>query len=160
MIDRELLRDVPQGYWDERTVAETMLPAAHIGSISPATPVSTLLPRLLTDALWQRMPMPVVDQGQLVGLIDGDQMSEILELEDEFGLFGRGAVAEAHLDEVVMVDDARLLPAMRFLLDRAKLVAEPSGAITVAALMDGIVKPQGPTVAICSGGNMEYDGLT
>jgi Zn-dependent protease len=98
MIDRELLRDVPQGYWDERTVAETMLPAAHIGSISPATPVSTLLPRLLTDALWQRMPMPVVDQGRLVGLIDSDQMSEILELEDEFGLFGRGAVAEARAD--------------------------------------------------------------
>jgi threonine dehydratase len=67
---------------------------------------------------------------------------------------------QKHLDEVVMVEDARLLPAMRFLMDRAKLVAEPSGAITVAALLDGSVKPQGPTVAICSGGNIEYDGLT
>ena len=67
---------------------------------------------------------------------------------------------EAHLDEVVMIEDERLLPAMRFLMDRMKLVAEPSGAITVAALLDGVVKPQGPTVAICSGGNIEYDGFT
>jgi threonine dehydratase len=67
---------------------------------------------------------------------------------------------EAHLDEVVLIEDARLLPAMQFLMDRMKLVAEPSGAITVAALLDGAVKPQGPTVAICSGGNIEYDGFT
>jgi threonine dehydratase len=66
---------------------------------------------------------------------------------------------QAYLDDVVQVEDARLIPAMAFLLDRQKLVAEPSGAITVAALMDGLVKPVGPTVAICSGGNIEYDGL-
>jgi threonine dehydratase len=48
---------------------------------------------------------------------------------------------------------------VRFLLDRLKLVAEPSGAITVAALREGLVRPQGPTVAVLSGGNVEWDGL-
>jgi Zn-dependent protease len=118
MIDRELLRDVPQGYWDERTVAETMLPTAHIGSISPATPVSMLLPRLLTDALWQRMPMPVVDQGHLVGLIDADQLGEILELEDEFGLFARGAIAESHTDDTTK-SMAESTPALGLVQSRA-----------------------------------------
>jgi threonine dehydratase len=57
------------------------------------------------------------------------------------------------------VDDSALAPAMRLLLDRMKLVAEPSGAITLAALMQGIVKPRGKTVALLSGGNIEWDGL-
>lgn len=65
----------------------------------------------------------------------------------------------AHLDEVVSVPDSLLPGAMQFIFDRMKLVAEPSGAITVAALLSGLVKPVGQTVAILSGGNMEYDGV-
>ena len=66
---------------------------------------------------------------------------------------------EAYVDEVVQVDDGALRNAMRVLLDRMKLVAEPSGAITLAALIEGIVKPAGKTVAVLSGGNIEWDGL-
>ncbi|APR76622.1 Threonine dehydratase, catabolic [Minicystis rosea] len=65
----------------------------------------------------------------------------------------------AYIDEVVTVDDGALRGAMRFLLDRMKLVAEPSGAITVAALLEGLVRPPGPTVAVLSGGNVEWSDL-
>ena len=65
----------------------------------------------------------------------------------------------AFLDDVVTVRDDALPNAMRFLLDRHKLVAEPSGAITVAALLEGVVKPGQRTVCILSGGNVEWDGL-
>lgn len=74
-----------------------------------------------------------------------------------------GALNFAHLapmlDEVVTVPDAALAEAMRLLLDRHKLVTEPSGAITVAALMTGLVQPRGDTVCVLSGGNIEWDGL-
>ena len=66
---------------------------------------------------------------------------------------------QAFLDDVVTVPDSALRGAVRFLLDRHKLVAEPSGAITVAALLQGIVRPAGPTVCVLSGGNIEWDGL-
>ena len=66
---------------------------------------------------------------------------------------------ERYCDEVVQVGDDAIRRAMRFLLDRMKLVAEPSGAITLAAILDGIATPQGPTVAVLSGGNIEWDGL-
>ena len=65
----------------------------------------------------------------------------------------------AYIDEVVTIEDAELAPAMRYLLDRLKIVAEPSGAITLAALQCGRVKPRGNTVAVLSGGNIEWDGL-
>ena len=66
---------------------------------------------------------------------------------------------QQYLDDVVTVPDSALAPAMRFLLDRMKLVAEPSGAITIAALLEGHIKPSGPTVAVLSGGNIEWTGL-
>lgn len=65
----------------------------------------------------------------------------------------------AYLDDVVTVADGALPCAMQLLLDRMKLVAEPSGAITVAALLEGKVKAEGPTVCVLSGGNIEWDGL-
>jgi len=66
-----------------------------------------------------------------------------------------------YVDEVVTVSDEALAPAVRLLLDRLKLVAEPSGAITIAALMQGLVRPtdKRPIVAVLSGGNIEWSGL-
>jgi threonine dehydratase len=66
---------------------------------------------------------------------------------------------QAYIDDVVTVPDEALAAAMRFLLDRMKLVVEPSGAITVAALMTGAAKTRGAVVAVLSGGNVEYSGL-
>jgi threonine dehydratase len=66
---------------------------------------------------------------------------------------------QQYIDDVVHVEDAALVRAMQLLLDRMKLVAEPSGAITVAALLEGAVRVEGPTVAILSGGNIEWTGL-
>jgi threonine dehydratase len=66
---------------------------------------------------------------------------------------------QQYIDDVVTVEDSALTGAMRLLLDRMKLVTEPSGAITVAALLEGAVHVEGPTVAILSGGNIEWSGL-
>ena len=66
---------------------------------------------------------------------------------------------EAFIDEVVTVDDQAIVRAMRHLLDRCKIVAEPSGAIAVAALMEGRIPASGEIVAVLSGGNIEWAGL-
>jgi threonine dehydratase len=66
---------------------------------------------------------------------------------------------QAYLDDVVTVEDDALRGAMRWLLDRMKLVTEPSGAITLAALQSGVVKARGDTVCLLSGGNIEWTGL-
>ncbi|MDB4883048.1 MAG: Threonine dehydratase, catabolic [Gemmatimonadetes bacterium] len=65
----------------------------------------------------------------------------------------------AYVDDVVTVEDAALRGAMRLVFDRLKLVAEPSGVITLAALLEGIVAPRGKTVAVMSGGNIEWSGI-
>ena len=63
-------------------------------------------------------------------------------------------------DDVVLVSDEEILSAMRLLLTRAKLVAEPSGAAAAAALMYGRVRatPGETVVVLVSGGNVD-EGL-
>jgi threonine dehydratase len=67
---------------------------------------------------------------------------------------------QAFVDRVVTVDDTRITRAMRWLFAAAKVVAEPSGAITVAAAQRdveaGQVSPEG-LVAVISGGNVTAD---
>lgn len=60
------------------------------------------------------------------------------------------------VDRVVTVDDEAIRAAVRWLFG-LRLVVEPSGAATVAALLGGRVEPpaEGETVAILSGGNIE-----
>jgi threonine dehydratase len=66
----------------------------------------------------------------------------------------------AHLyryaDDVVTVSDEEILAAMRHLVLKEKLVVEPSGAASLAAVLSGRLKlPRGPVVAILSGGNAD-----
>jgi threo-3-hydroxy-L-aspartate ammonia-lyase len=63
-------------------------------------------------------------------------------------------VAQRLVDEVVTVSDAEIVEAMRFAFERLKLVIEPSGAVGIAALMQGRV--EAPSVGIViSGGNVD-----
>lgn len=118
------------------------LPNARVIGVEPTT-----APKL-SRARAAGKPVKIEHSG---GLADGLLAVEI------------GHVTFAHhqryLDDVVLVNDETLARAMRLLLDRMKLVVEPSGAITVAALLERKFTPRGPTVAVLSGGNIEWDGL-
>lgn len=61
------------------------------------------------------------------------------------------------VDDVVLVSDDEILAAMRLLIMRAKLVAEPSGAAAVAALMFGRIPVAAGerVVALVTGGNVD-----
>jgi threonine dehydratase len=68
------------------------------------------------------------------------------------------AHVQRFVDRVVTVEDDEIIDAVLWLFEKAKVVAEPSGAATVAAALAG-TGYQGPVVAIISGGNMSADKL-
>jgi threonine dehydratase len=77
----------------------------------------------------------------------------------------RGALSErtlrlalAHVDDIVTVSEDAILAATRLLFDRAKLVVEPSGAVPIAALLEGRITA-GRVGGILSGGNIDLDRL-
>ena len=59
------------------------------------------------------------------------------------------------VDEVVTVSEDDIARALLALLERAKLVVEPAGAVGVAAIMAGKIRAKGPTGVILSGGNID-----
>jgi threonine dehydratase len=66
----------------------------------------------------------------------------------------------AHLDGIVTVSEAEIASGVRLAAERSRLVVEPSGALSIAALAFrraelGLDKVAGSVVAIVSGGNVD-----
>ena len=61
---------------------------------------------------------------------------------------------QRYVDEMVLVTDEDVKAAIRWLVERAKLVVEAGGAVGTAALLAGKVQPSGKTIVLLSGGNI------
>lgn len=76
-----------------------------------------------------------------------------------------GALTFAHIhervDDVLVVEDSAIIDAMRVLMERCKVMAEPAGAAALAPLLTGqLAVPRDARVAvIVSGGNVDLDRL-
>ncbi len=64
---------------------------------------------------------------------------------------------EEHVDDLVVVRDDQTTSALTLILERAKLMVEPSGCVGIAALMEGLVPDDAPDpiVVVLSGGNID-----
>jgi len=70
-------------------------------------------------------------------------------------------LAKKYVDEVVTVNDEEIANALYLLLQRAKLVVEPAGAVSLAAILSKKVNfPGKNVVAVLSGGNVNLSLLT
>ncbi len=65
------------------------------------------------------------------------------------------SLIQQNIDKVVTVSDDEIAKAIVVLSERSKQVVEPAGAVGVAALMSGAIKPKGKTVVVLSGGNID-----
>lgn len=65
-------------------------------------------------------------------------------------------VVRALVEEIILVSDAEVIEAMKLLLLRMKILAEPTGAVAPAAVLQKRVGPAGSKVGvIISGGNVD-----
>jgi threonine dehydratase len=120
------------------TVVKALAPHARVVGVEPEAADDTR--RSLERGERVEIPVPAT-------IADGLQVSAPGRLTFE--------VNRRLVDEIVTVSDAELVEAMRFLFERMKVVAEPSGAAAVAALLASRVSaPRARVAAILSGGNV------
>jgi threonine dehydratase len=121
------------------TAVKAMLPGARVIGVEPERS------RAMHAALEAGEPVPVEPRS----IADG--------LNAPFAGTTCLAVAQQHVDEVVLVTEQEIEEAFRFVYERAKLACEPAGAAATAALLAGKVALDGGdrVVAIVSGGNVE-----
>jgi threonine dehydratase len=65
------------------------------------------------------------------------------------------SILEDVLDEIVVVTDEEISEAILLLAERAKLIVEGAGAVTVAAILNGRIGGRGGVAAVLSGGNID-----
>lgn len=121
------------------TVMSALMPAGATWGVEPEAGDDTQ--RSLRAGHRVRIEMPVT-------IADGQQLVTPGELPF--------AVIQKRVRDVVTVTDEQISTAMRFLFEHAKLVAEPSGACALAALLAQRLDVRGTRVGvIVSGGNVD-----
>ncbi len=93
------------------------------------------------------------------------QIDQVNTVADGLGPPMAGAInyeiLSQHARGIVLVEDSEIVSAMMLLLVRTKLLAEPSGAAGLAALLQGKIEvdKERPVVIVISGGNADLDQL-
>jgi threo-3-hydroxy-L-aspartate ammonia-lyase len=125
------------------TAAKALHPAIRVVGVEPESADDTR--RSLAAGERVRIPVPRT-------IADGLQSETPGELTF--------AVNRRLVDEIVTVSDAEIVAAMRFLLERMKVLVEPSGAVAVAALLAHRIEASGQRVGVVlSGGNVDLERL-
>ena len=131
--------------------------ATAIKALRPGARVIGVEPELGADA------RDSLARGEIVRW-DAAQVSQTIADGARTQAIGRRTFAHlrVHLDGVVTVSEAEIVAAVRLAAEQSRLVVEPSGALSVAALAfhadeAGVVGLDGPVVAIVSGGNVDPD---
>lgn len=149
-VGLEILEDVPD-------VATIVVPIGGGGLISGiASAVKQLAPhvRIIGVQAENAAPYPV---SLAAGEVRTVRTSPTIADGIAVGTPGRITfeIVRELVDEVVTVSDDETASALLVLLERAKLVVEPAGAVGIAALLSGKVPSPGRTVAVLSGGNID-----
>jgi threonine dehydratase len=69
-------------------------------------------------------------------------------------------VMQRHVERILLVSEAEIRATVRFLLERVKILVEPSGAVALAAVLFGMLPREiGSAGVVLSGGNVDIDFL-
>ena len=120
------------------TVADALAPDVRVVGVEPEAGDDTKRSLAAGERVRIEVPRTIADGQQLP--IPGELTFEVIR---------------RLVDDVALASDAEIVSAMRFLFERLKTVAEPSGACALAALLAGRVEAQGLRVGVTiSGGNV------
>jgi threonine dehydratase len=70
------------------------------------------------------------------------------------------AIIDKYVDDIVVVDDEAIAGTILMLLERAKLMVEGAGAISLAAILHHKIPTKGKVVSVISGGNIDVNFIS
>ena len=100
-----------------------------------------------------------VTAGQVVPVEVGETLADGLAGNLEPGVITVDLITE-HVTRLVSVTEAQIAEAIRYLVREHGVIAEGSGAASVAAILAGAVPSAGQTVAVITGRNITFEALT
>jgi Zn-dependent protease/CBS domain-containing protein len=79
------LRQVPQDRWEQEQVTQAMVPVQRLHAVTPGQSLNDVLPLMTQNNINQ---LPVVENGQVVGVVTRDRLMRYLEVRRELGTHG------------------------------------------------------------------------
>jgi threonine dehydratase len=70
------------------------------------------------------------------------------------------SLIDKYVDDIVVIDDEATASTILMLLERAKLMVEGAGAVSLAAVLNGRIPSQGKIVSVISGGNIDVNFIS
>lgn len=70
------------------------------------------------------------------------------------------SLIDKYVDDIVVVDDEAIASTILMLLERAKLMVEGAGAISLAAALNDKIPAKGKVVSVISGGNVDVNFIS
>lgn len=145
----EILEQLPEVEWVATPVGGGGLAAgiaAALAALNPGTRLATVEPEGSAALAAALRAGHIVRLERTASMADGLLPLSVGQLNFAI-LEGRA--------EPVLVSEAAIAEATRWLNFEKQLVVEPSGAVTTAAVRCGALRPTGPTVLVVSGGNAD-----
>lgn len=158
-VGLEILEDAPAD------LTHVLVPVSGGGLISGiAVVIKALRPDIAVIGVEPELAGDLAESFRRGELIAWDPADTVRTIADGLRVFRAGELTFAHIralvDDVITVTEDEIEQATRALVLEARLVAEPSGAVPVAAsLFHRDQLPAGAGVAVVSGGNIDPDVL-
>lgn len=155
----EILEDAPAD------LTHILVPVSGGGLISGiAVVIKALRPDIAVIGVEPELAGDLAESFRRGELVAWDPADTVRTIADGLRVFRAGELTFAHIralvDDVITVTEGEIEQATRALVLDARLVAEPSGAVPVAAaLFHRDQLPAGAGVAVVSGGNIDPDVL-
>jgi threonine dehydratase len=125
--------------------------ALAVRGLSPRTRVAGAEPRMADDA-WQSLAA-----GRIIPSVNPRTVADGLRTSLGTLTF---PIIRGNVAEIARVSEEGIVAAMRLLWERMKIVVEPSGAVPLAAVLEGALDVRGKRAGlILSGGNVDLDSL-
>jgi len=125
------------------TIAKAICPGIRVFGVEPE----------LANDVWQSF-----DKGERVAIPSPDTIADGLRTLSPGKL--TFPILRRNLEAILLVSEEEIRAAMRFLMERVKIVAEPSGAVGLAAALSGKLPGGIRKIGIViSGGNTDMDFL-
>lgn len=70
------------------------------------------------------------------------------------------SIIDNYVDDIVVIDDEATAGTILMLLERAKLMVEGAGAVSLAAILHGKIPAKGKVVSVISGGNIDVNFIS
>ncbi len=129
-------------------IAGAAIAAAYL---SPECKVIGVEPELGNDAQQSLRSGKIVTIPVPKTIADGAQTQRIGELTFP--------IIQACVRDIVTVSDDQLREQIRFFAERMKIIAEPTGCLAAAAVMNKVIDVTNKRVGVVSGGNMDLSQL-